>query len=144
MREITEQFLYKTLPTEAWTHHAHLAVAFTFVDQLQDEVIVVEALRERIISYNESVGKENSNQSGYHETLTIFWVKVVGQFLTQFDYEDVEMAFAAFVKSTVANSGFPFRFYTKEVLFSVQARKSWVVPNLLPLSELEQIIRKEV
>jgi hypothetical protein len=143
MRKITEQFLDKTLPKESWTHQAHLAVAFTIVNQLKEEDVVVAFLRAHIKAYNESVGTENSDQSGYHETLTIFWVKVVHHFLAQFVYQDVETAFDVFVKSVLATAAFPFRFYSKEVLFSVEARKSWVAPNLLPLNELEQIIRRE-
>jgi hypothetical protein len=142
--EIAEQFLNKTLPKEAWTHQAHLAVAFVVVNQLKEEAMVVDRLRAHIKAYNVSVGTENTDQSGYHETLTIFWVKVVSQFLTQSRNQEVDSNFDVFVKSMLATSGFPFLFYTKELLFSIPARKYWVEPDLLPLSELQQMIQKEV
>ena len=44
--------------------------------------LAVDLLRERISRYNEAVGTANTSTSGYHETLTVFYVKVIDAFVS--------------------------------------------------------------
>jgi hypothetical protein len=69
-------FLARTLPKSAWTHVAHLRVGLWHVRRL-GETGALTALRSAISSYNEAVGTANTDTSGYHETLTIFYVRLI-------------------------------------------------------------------
>ena len=73
-------FLSRTLPKPAWTHVAHLRVGLWHVHRF-GEAGAVTALRERIPAYNEAVGTANTDSSGYHETLTVFYVRLIADFL---------------------------------------------------------------
>ena len=64
-----EQFDAATLPSWAWTHEAHLICGLSILARFGIENAPNE-MRERILKYNESVGKINSDTSGYHETIT--------------------------------------------------------------------------
>ena len=48
-------------------------------------VVALSQLRQGITRYNESVGTANTDSSGYHETLTSFYVDLIARFLDQSD-----------------------------------------------------------
>lgn len=126
-------FTERVLPKSEWTHQAHLGFAlwhnwnFEYSDALN-------LVRHKIIQYNESVGTINNDSSGYHETLTIFWMILTKNFLFDNTFRNVEEAFLEFVRSGQGSKTLPFDYYSKEVLFSIQARREWVNGDLTPIS----------
>ncbi len=66
-----------TLPRTKWTHDAHLVTGIYIV--LSYEKQALAEMKTRIWRYNEVVGKGNDN-TGYHETLTVFWLWAVRKF----------------------------------------------------------------
>ena len=78
LNEFLHAFFHHTLPKAQWTHAAHVTVAACLLHQ-DDVPSVLPVLRNAISSYNASVGTQNTDTSGYHETLTVFWLKVVAQ-----------------------------------------------------------------
>ena len=125
IEKLVSQFSDKSLPKEDWTHEAHILVAiwhnwhFEFATAL-------DMVRSKIISFNEAVGTENSDTSGYHETMTVFWMRLTNNFLKSHRFEQIESACFEFLKSENALNSSPFKYYTKQKLFSLEARKSWV------------------
>ena len=140
IRSIAIQFSGKTLPKAEWTHAAHIAVAFTEFDTLGDFETTLLALRTKIRAYNLSVGTANTDSSGYHETLTVFWLTVISQFYAANRQPGLEDKYDRFMKTELASSGFPALFYSRDLLFSSNARLHWVDPDLLDLSEISKII----
>ena len=135
-------FENKTLPKNEWTHQAHIAVAFYELHQSEDFGQAIERLRKKIIDYNESVGTQNTDSSGYHETLTVFWLKTVHEYQSATPYLTPDEAYHRFLKELPALSSFPALFYSREVLFFKAARAQWVEPDLLSLSELKELIHQ--
>jgi hypothetical protein len=65
-----------TWPGADWKHAHHVAMAAFYVIQYgRDEAL--RRARFNIAKYNESQGGKNTEDSGYHETLTVFWIDVV-------------------------------------------------------------------
>src|SRR5580765_2099613 len=65
-----------TLPKEEWTHSAHLLTGACYVHALgRDEAL--EKIRVCIWRFNESVGGKNTETSGYHETITAMWIRLL-------------------------------------------------------------------
>lgn len=129
--QLVQQFVSQTLPREAWTHEAHLLVALWHLyHHSVDESTCL--LRSRIISYNVAVGTENSSTSGYHETMTLFWIWVIDRFLEAHEGELLQLA-ATFTESKYADRKLPLLFYQRSTLFSVKARARWVEPDLQAL-----------
>lgn len=65
-----------TLTKEDWTHAAHLCVGAWFVSHSEP----VEAgirIRKSIRHLNECLGNKNTETSGFHETLTEFWIRAI-------------------------------------------------------------------
>ena len=66
-----------TLPKSSWTHGAHVAVAACLAfDHPQEEAL--NLTRAGIVHFNTCVGTANTEDSGYHETLTRFWSGEIG------------------------------------------------------------------
>ncbi len=81
-----------TLPRDEWTHEAHLMVGL-FVVLNSGKQAVLE-MKKRVWNYNEVKGKGN-NGTGYHHTLTVFWIWAIRNFIfenniTTFDEEALD------------------------------------------------------
>jgi hypothetical protein len=129
IESIAVQFSNRTLPKAEWTHHAHLIIAL-WHHWNYDEQEAIQLVRKKIIAYNEAVGTPNTDNSGYHETLTIFWMHITKQYLKQHHFENLAKAINAFLNSEYANNQFPLSYYTREKLFSIEARKVWINGDL--------------
>ena len=79
----------------------------------------IPIVRERITKHNISVGTINDNNDGYHETITIFWLKVAAQFLEAQDLKDTEQNMNDFILSEYGKNNFQLQFYSEELLISV-------------------------
>jgi hypothetical protein len=118
-----------TLPKPEWTHHAHLRAGLWHVVTFgEDEALAL--LRERITRYNTSVGTANTETSGYHETLTRFYVGVIARFIARRDASVPIDELAAALIAEEGDRALPLRFYSSQRLFSVEARLGWVEPDL--------------
>lgn len=129
---IGEGLLTRTLPRAEWTHEAHLAACLYLISERFD--VDVDAEIATIISgYNESVGGVNDDTQGYHETITRVFVAGVRQFLRETAETGLVARVNALLASPMGSRTWPFRFYTSERLFSVDARRAFVDPDLGPL-----------
>lgn len=130
---LVEQFLAGTLPKSQWTHEAHLRVGLWHVKHHGADV-AMNLLRKRIRAYNESVGTENTDSSGYHETITQFYVLMITRFLSTVD---PDMSIDRMSDQLIANYGdrnLSLTYYSKELLFSREARLRWVEPDKCALT----------
>lgn len=119
-----------TLTREDWTHAAHLTVALWYLlhHRLEDATVLI---RKGIKRFNASHGIMTTPTGGYHETLTIFWIRTVHNYLKR--YENQERSFVALANNlvkTCADSKLPMKYYSREHLFSTEARANFVEPDL--------------
>ncbi|MBP7173108.1 MAG: hypothetical protein KBA33_03430 [Cloacibacterium sp.] len=143
IQHIIHQFNHQTLPKEKWTHQAHIIVAFWYAQQFSEEEALAK-LTDAIKNYNISVGTENTDTSGYHETLTVFWLKLVKEYLEYKKDATIEDAINTFLLLITSGTGFPLIFYSGEVLFSKEARHHWVTPNKLPLCNFKNFFEIKI
>jgi hypothetical protein len=121
-----------TLPKAEWTHEAHLRAGLWHV-HAHGAVAALDLLRRRIAAYNESVGTLNTDTSGYHETLTRFYVTVIDRFLATADRSMELDDLARAIIAAYGDRKLPLHHYSESKLFSVVARRSWVEPDLRPI-----------
>ncbi len=128
--ELVDAFERLSLPLAEWTHEAHLSVGLWYLYHYNEDEALCR-LRVGIISYNNATGVPNTSNRGYHETLTLFWVKILNKFLQKLGQQDsFECTLRALLDSPYASKKLPFEYYTEELLFSVEARGRWVAPDL--------------
>src|SRR5712664_3189012 len=122
------------LPKAQWTHAAHVAMAAYFAfDHAADATFAI--MKAGILHHNTSVGTPNTEDNGYHETLTRFWAGEIGAFVRCGRFmsrlEAVRAAVAAFGKDRER-----FRlFYSFDVVRDRRARREWVAPDREPVAE---------
>lgn len=120
------------LPRPEWTHAAHLTVAVWHLKHFTFES-AEHRVREGIKAYNAAMGIPTTPTGGYHETVTLFYLKVIGDFLATLEPNLPLHAAANAVIAAFGDRAYALRFYSKERLMSPEARTAWVEPDLLPL-----------
>jgi hypothetical protein len=132
--ELVEAFEAGNLPREHWTHQAHLVVALWYLVNFPQEEALAKA-RSGIRAYNQARGVENTLTSGYHETLTRFWMWAVARFLEEHAVVlPIHELASAMLNSAYAERNLPFIYYSKPHLMSAEARMNWVEPDICQLS----------
>ena len=130
---VGEGLLARTLPREEWTHEAHLA-ATLYLLTCRPDIDLDAELPGIIRAYNESVGGVNDDTQGYHETITRTFLHGARLFLSEADLsEGLADLVNQFIHSPMGRRDWPLRFYSRERLFSVVARRNFVAPDLAAL-----------
>ncbi len=130
---IGEGFLDLSLPKAEWTHGAHWAAAFWII-LTRPEIAPEHDMPDLIRRYNEATGGINSDTEGYHETITQASLIVARGFIAaQPDAPPIHELCNRLFASAYGKSDWLLRHWSKDLLFSVRARKQWVEPDLQPL-----------
>jgi hypothetical protein len=123
----------RTLPRPEWTHEAHLA-ATTYLLLRRPDIDLDKELPGLIRRYNESVGGVNSDTEGYHETITRVFLHGVRLFLSEADTsKPLHELVNELLLSPAGRRDWPLRFYSRERLFSEEARREFVPPDIAVL-----------
>ena len=128
------------LSRSQWTHEAHLTVALWYLCY-DSEQEAINAIRNGIKRYNSVQGIETTKNSGYHETLTLFWVRTIRRYLADESRNRSMVNLANGLIAKYADRTLPFTYYTRDRLMSSEARINWVEPDLRSL-ELETVSLK--
>lgn len=130
---IGEGLLARTLPRDEWTHEAHLA-ATAYLLIRRSDIDLNKELPDIIRGYNESVGGVNSDTGGYHETITRTYLHAVRLFVADAGADRaLHEVVNDLLRSSIGRRDWPLGFYSRERLFSVEARRHFVSPDLAPL-----------
>jgi hypothetical protein len=130
---VGEGLLARDLPREEWTHEAHLA-ATTYLVLLHPTIDLDAELPGLIRRYNESVGGVNSDTEGYHDTITRVFLHGIRLFLSEADLDEPLHALVnELLLSPMGKRDWPFRFYSRDRLFSVEARRAFTAPDVAAL-----------
>jgi len=133
IEHLGERFLACALPKEEWTHEAHLATT-TWLLLKRPGIDVDKELPGLIRRYNESVGGVNSDSEGYHETITRVFLAGVRLFLSEADpKEPLHELVDELLLSPMGRRDWPLRFYSRDRLLSVEARRSFIPPDIAAL-----------
>jgi hypothetical protein len=133
IERIGEGLLARTLPRAEWTHEAHLAATTYLLTRRPDVPIDVE-LPNIIRRYNESVGGVNDDTQGYHDTITRVFLHGIRLFLAEADLgEPLHELINELLLSPMGRRDWPLRSYSAERLFSVEARRRFVPPDIAAL-----------
>jgi len=105
-----------SLPKPQWTHEAHFAAALWLISCRKDLDAVA-----------------NTDTDGYHETITQASLRAARSFLRQNPGRSLFAVCNALMASPLGRSDWLLAYWTRERLFSVDARRRWVEPDLKPM-----------
>jgi hypothetical protein len=121
----------RSLPKREWTHAAHFAAAFWLLRQPDRDA--ERDMPGLIRAYNEATGVHNTDSTGYHETITLASLRAARAWLAARPEMPLHEALNDLLASAFGRPEWLLRYWSKPVLFSVSARRSWVEPDLQPL-----------
>lgn len=125
---VIESFEKATISRENWRHLEHMIVANHYLSE-NDFDAAYKKMRDGIFKLLGAFGVDLHKEMPYHETLTMFWMKTVNDFRkTKNDCSLVEICCAMEEKF---DKDYPLKFYSRERLFSDEARAGFVAPDIL-------------
>ncbi|TWV93008.1 hypothetical protein [Chitinophaga pinensis] len=129
LRRLIEKFEACTLPKEEWTHVNHFVMALWYCTQFPLPQ-AIEKIRSGIKRYNESIGGKNTEESGYHETITLFYTGTIADYLLTANVDMLtDETLAAFLRQPFLKKDYIFRFYSRDLLRSKDSRLYWKAPD---------------
>jgi len=126
--------LDNTLPKPQWTHAGHFAAALWLLRH-RPQIDLPREMPAIIRTYNEAVGGVNSGTEGYHETITQASLRGAAAFLDRYPPpQPLNRVLMDLMASPLGHPDWLLGHWSKSRLFSVEARRSWVEPDLQPLT----------
>ena len=134
LEEVVRGFEGCTTADSEFSHQAHLVVAFSYL-QLYG-LTVGEATERMRASLYRFLDHHGHDRRKYHETITLFWLKLVRSFLDRTDTSRRPPDIINELLENYHSSQLINDYYSKERLNSDEARKSWIEPDLKTLNNL--------
>lgn len=133
IESVVHGFQWCTLPREHWTHAAHLTIALWYHLRLPGPA-AEKLIREGIKRFNEAHGIVTTPTGGYHETMTLFWIRMVRNYLE--DVRAEKLSVLTLFNRLIERCGrkeLPLEYYSRARLMSPEARANWIEPDLKSL-----------
>lgn len=132
IESLISEFEACTLPYHEWNHRAHLTVGLWYLTRYK-EAEATNYIRTNIQKYNHACGMSQTKSTGYHETITLFYVWVVNKYLKNPGGRNSIVELVNGLLENYGERSLPLKYYSKDRLMSWDARISWVEPDLKPL-----------
>ena len=127
--ELKRAFENRTIAKGEWTHAAHLTIGLYYLVH-HSFGVAKNLMRDGIFWLNDKHGTPNTDSSGYHETLTVFWLNEIADFIKANDTETNIVALANRMLDELCDPRLPLRRYSRETLFSVEARRMFLPADI--------------
>lgn len=129
--DLVGSFETATITREAWKHAEHLTVALYYISHFELET-ATDKMRKGIFNLLRNGFKLDLNKEmPYHETLTIFWMRIVADFSASKNGDSLVNKANELIGKY--DKDYPLRFYSREYLFSDEARARFVEGDLLAI-----------
>ena len=131
--EFLKAFEECSLPFAEWKHRSHLKVAYLYLRQYPFSA-ALERIRTNNQRYNAATNTPESLERGYHETMTVAWLKLVHFTLCEYGPSASADEFLDTQEHLLNRKALRF-FYSRDKLVSRRAKSEFVPPDLTPLPQ---------
>jgi hypothetical protein len=125
-QQLRDQFETQALPNAGFRHREHVQLTWIYLCAEKPNRVA-----ERLCGSLLSLAMSHGVPERFHHTLTVAWVRII---------EDArrghpDLPFEALIEACpwLLDKDAPLAFYTRDRLYSDDAKKSWVAPNLKSL-----------
>ncbi len=129
--ELLAQFERRTLPEEKWHHAEHIRIAYLYLRQ-HSFPDAVDQMRSGLKALNAAQKVAESLDRGYHETLTVAWLRLVQVILAEYGPAETADAFLELHPELSQRKSLRL-FYSRDRIMSWQAKAEFLEPDLAPL-----------
>jgi hypothetical protein len=115
------------LPPDEVSHRTHVAMSawcFLKLPEQQAAARIYDGLQRYVKWHHIDI---------YNETITWFWIKLIGKAVASLDAARPAFAIVNDVTTRLGDSRMIFAYYTRERLQTDEARRQWIEPDLQPL-----------
>ncbi|WEK42318.1 MAG: hypothetical protein P0Y64_13065 [Candidatus Sphingomonas colombiensis] len=123
----------RSLPKPEWTHAAHFAAALWLLRH-RPALTAPGAIREVISGYNAATGTPNTDEGGYHHTITLASMRAASAWLhTHPATISLSEILAHLLASPFGKPDWLLAYWSRSLLFTPEARHGWIEPDLASL-----------
>ncbi|MEP7038580.1 MAG: hypothetical protein ABI891_09555 [Acidobacteriota bacterium] len=127
MAAVVESFERGTISRENWRHAEHLTVALHYLSHHDDETALTK-MRCGIFNLLKAFEVDLTKEMPYPETMTVFWMRTVFDFANSKNNCSIIEIFSEMTEKF--DKDYPLQFYSRELLFSGEARKNFAAADL--------------
>ena len=124
---VVKSFEDGTISRDDWKHAEHLVVALYYLSNHDFETSLCK-MRDGIFNLLKAFEVDLTKEMPYHETMTVFWMRVVSDFKNS--KNDASIVGICNELTGKFDKDYPLRFYSRELLFSDEARAGFVEADL--------------
>lgn len=129
---LVESFERGTIARAEWRHAEHLTIALHYLFR-DDREAALGRMRAGIFNLLKCFGVDLGKEMPYHETITAFWINTVDEFRkSKLGAPPLEIHNELVEKF---DKDYPLKFYSRELLFSDEARARFVEADLSRFGE---------
>lgn len=129
--EFIQSFESQQLPLDKWHHADHIRLAYLYLTNHPFDQAAAK-IRAGIKAFNNAHAIPDAPTSGYHETMTIAWLRLVELVLHEYGPAEDGEAFVA-AHPELSQKKILRLYYSKDRFMSPEAKTSFVEPDLSPL-----------
>jgi hypothetical protein len=113
---------------EEFDHVAHVRVAWVYLWETASMEAALSRMRDGIRRFAAAAGARQK----YHETITVLWMRLLAD--VKAGGASGELSEVLRAHPALADKELPLQYYSRDRLFSDEARASWLEPDRRPLS----------
>ena len=128
--DLVRSFEDATVSRDDWKHAEHLVVALYYLTR-HDLDSAYAKMRDGILNLLvKGFDVDLTKEMPYHETITLFWMRTVAEFNAS--KNGASLLEKANEVAYKWDKDYPLNFYSRELLFSDEARAKFIDPDLHP------------
>jgi hypothetical protein len=128
---LLQQFTDCSYPFDQWHHRAHVKVAWIFLTRFGFDT-AGQKLRDGIRAYNAAHHVEDTPSGGYHETMTMAWLRIIHATIQVYGPKETADEFFDF-HPQLGQKKILRLFYSPALFMSPGAKAEFVKPDLTAL-----------
>ena len=111
---------------DSFRHQDHLVVAAFYLEQL-NLVDAITRMRANLLRF---LDHHQVDRQKYNETITVFWFELVADVLSRLESGSTLVEKCNKVVESLDNAALVFEYYSRDRVFSDEARKTFIGPDL--------------
>jgi hypothetical protein len=129
--DFVQQFESRSFPFDQWHHRAHVKLAYIYLDRF-GFAIASQKLCHGIRAYNAANNVTDTPTSGYHETITLFWLHIIQMTVQEYGRRATADEFFDF-HPQLSQKKIHRLFYSADLFMTARAKSEFVEPDLTSL-----------
>jgi hypothetical protein len=134
---LREQFEIGTLPNEGFRHRDHVRLTWIYLTLEPASASAghsVDIVAERLCRSLLELATTHGVAQRFHHTLTVAWVRIIE--FERRSNPNIPFDALAAASPSLLDKDTPLSYYSRDRLYSDEARRQWVEPDLGPLPPL--------